>query len=117
MIDIIDKNFIHADILIENSQGKQKWFSFPHYALDAIIFAGDDPKKYTIVKVVSPFKIHPHASLEALDDLFLYLRQERINTINDLANYWKKKNLPIKNPTVQDLLNAYCISKKISLIF
>ena len=105
MIDIVDENFIHADILIENSQGEQKWFAFPHYA------------KYTIVKVVSPFKIHPHASLEALDDLLIYLRHERINSMEDLANYWKKKNLPIKNPTVQDLLNAYCISKKISLIF
>ena len=117
MIDIVDKNLIHADILIENSQGKQKWFAFPHYALDAIIFAGDDPKKYTIVKVVSPFKIHPHASLEALDDLLLYFRHERINSMEDLAKYWQKKRLPINNLAERDLLNAYCISKKISLIF
>lgn len=117
MIDIIDKNFIHADILIKNSQGKQKWFALPHYALDAIIFAGDDPKKYTIVNVISPFKIHPHASLEALDDLFIYLRHERINSMEDLAKYWQKKRLPIKNLAERDLLNAYCISKKINLIF
>lgn len=89
----------------------------PHYALDAVIFAGDDPKDYKILDCKG-MDLPNHLDVDELDTFLLTMHKYSLNNLNDLMAFCKMNHIIHPkdeniNHTINALCKLYCINLKI----
>lgn len=107
----------NIDIQIKNKKGEIKWFNLPHYALDAVIFAGDDSKDYEILDCKG-MDLPNHLDIDELDTFLLTMHKYSLNNLNDLMAFCKMNHIVHpKDENINHAINAlcklYCINLKL----
>ena len=107
----------NIDVKIKNKKGEIKWFNLPHYALDAVIFAGDDSKDYEILDCKG-MDLPKHLDVDELNTFLLIMNKYSLNNLNDLMAFCKMNNIiHPKDENISHAINAlcklYCINLKL----